>query len=130
MVKRVKKEHGQQEIITPVIDITLENQDYSLISTTPRFDTRNNCDWFTDSGATQHMTDQREWLINFVDVPDGSWAVKGIGFSSYAVKGSGDASIWITTTNGGRKSATIKGVLYVPGLGTNLFSIAAATKLG
>ena len=123
MAKRVKKEH------VPVIDIALENQDYSLVSTT-RFDTRSNGDWFADSGSTQHMMDQREWLTNFVNVPDGSWAVKGIGSSSYVVKGSGDVQIWITTTNGARKSTTIKGALNVPGLETNRFSIAAATDLG
>ena len=76
MAKRVKKEHGQKAVITPVIDIALENQDYSLVSTTPRFDTRSNGDWFADSGATQHMTDQKEWLTNFVNVPDGSWPSK------------------------------------------------------
>lgn len=130
MAKRVKKEPGKKAVTSSATCFPLEDQDYSLVSVTPRFDTRSNGDWFADSGATQHMTDQREWLTNFINVPDGSWAVKGIGSSSYPVRGSGDVQIWITTTDGVKKPATIKGVLYVPGLGTNLFSIAAATDLG
>ena len=130
MAKRVKRDHGKKAIFDAVVDVPLEDQDYSLMSITPRFETRSNGDWFADSGATQHMTDQREWLTNFIDVPDGSWTVKGIGSSNYPVRGSGDVQVWITTTDGVKKPATIKGVLYVPGLGTNLFSIAAATDLG
>ena len=85
--------------------------------------------WFADSGATQHISDQTEWLQNFVPVPEGSWSVNGIGSSSYPARGYGDAHVW-TTTDNQKKPATIKKVLYVPGLGTNLFSIAAVTDLG
>ncbi len=59
----------------------------------------------------------------------GSWLVKGIGSSSYPVRGYDDAHVW-TTINDQKKPAIIKKVLYVPGLGTNLFSIAAVTDLG
>lgn len=43
--------------------------------------------------------------------------------------GNGDVNIW-TTVNGVKRPAVIKKVLYIPGLSTNLFSIAAVTDLG
>lgn len=94
-----------------IVDKTArEIQDFSLVSTSPRYDTRSTGDWFADSGATQHMSDQKEWLQNFVPVPEGSWSVNGIGSSSYPVRGYGDANVW-TTTNNHKKPATIKKVL-------------------
>ncbi|EFX65875.1 hypothetical protein DAPPUDRAFT_116880 [Daphnia pulex] len=50
------------------------------------YETRSTGDWFTDSGATQHMTGQREALKNYVAVPEGSWSVTGIGSTNYNVK--------------------------------------------
>lgn len=75
------------------------------------------------------MSDQKSWLQDFVPVPDGSWSVKGFGSSSYPARGYGDAHVW-TVIDDQQKPAIIKKVLYVPGLGTNLFSIAAVTDLG
>lgn len=129
MAKRMKMENGQVAMVLSTTDMPLEGQDYSLISTTPRFDTRSTGDWFADSGAISHMSDQREELDDFVPVPDGSWTVKGIGASSYPVKGYGNVKFW-TMVNGEKKTSILKRVLYVPGLGTNLLSIAAVTDLG
>ena len=106
-----------------------ETQNSSSFPITSRLETRSTGDWFADSGATQHMSDQKEWLVDFVTVPDGSWNVDGIGSAKCSVRGYGDVNIW-TEVNGDRKPAIIKKVLYVPGLGINLFSIAAATDLG
>jgi GAG-pre-integrase domain len=68
-------------------------------------------------------------ISNFTEVPPGSWSVKGIGNSNYPVQGYGDVNIW-ATINGQQKASVLKNVLYVPNIGTNLFSIAAATDLG
>ena len=114
------------DLCTP--DIPLTDQDFSLMSTS-RYETRSTGDWFADSGATQHMTDQREALENYVAVPEGSWSVTGIGSTNYNVKGYGNVKVWIIV-NGLMKLAVIKKVLYVPELGTNLFSTSAATRLG
>jgi hypothetical protein len=75
------------------------------------------------------MTDQRNSISNFTEVPPGSWSVRGIGDSNYPVQGYGDVNIW-ATINGQQKASVLKNVLYVPNIGTNLFSIAAATDLG
>lgn len=75
------------------------------------------------------MTDQREAMTNFKPIHNDSWKVKGIGTSCYLVQGYGDVQIW-AYINGTRREMTIKNVLYVPGLGKNLISIAAVTELG
>lgn len=129
LAKRRRKDNGAMAVDVSTVDIPLQDQDFSLVSTAPRFNTRSTGDWFADSGATQHMTDQKESLLNFTPVPEDSWTVRGIGTSNYSVKGYGDVHIW-TTVGGEQKPATIKKVLYVPGLGTNLFSIAVVTDLG
>lgn len=50
-------------------------------------------DWFADSGATQHMTDQLPIMRNFLSVDDDNWLVTGIGNSKLAVKGKGEVEI-------------------------------------
>jgi hypothetical protein len=127
--KKMKMDDGQVAMVFSTTDMPLVGQDLSLVSTTPRFDTRSTGDWFADSGATSHMSDQRDWLIDFVPVPEGSWTVNGIGVSSYPVQGFGNVNVW-TMVNDEKKVITLKKVLYVPGLGTNLLSIAAVTDLG
>lgn len=58
-------------------------------------------DWFADSGASQHMTDQRNCLINFIPVAPGQWTVSGIGGTSLPVTGQGDVEI-ISIVNGNK----------------------------
>lgn len=85
--------------------------------------------WFADSGATQHMSNQRSCFKNFIPVKPGSWAVRGIGNIRLSVHGYG--SVVFTATVGGiQRNIIIKMVLYVPNLGTNLLSIAAVTDVG
>ena len=50
-------------------------------------------DWFADSGATQHMTDQLSMLHNFVATTVDDWLVTGIGDSKLIVKGKGEVVI-------------------------------------
>ena len=85
--------------------------------------------WFADSGATQHMTDQRSIFKTFTSTRAGSWMVIGIGSSRLSVKGHGDID-FIVTINGTQRAITIKGVLYVPDLSASLLSIAAVTDVG
>jgi hypothetical protein len=129
LAKGRRKDHGQMAMDTLVDETVREIQDFRLVSTSPRYDTRSIGDWFADSGASQPMSDQKKWLQNFVLVPEGSWSVNGIGSSTNPVSGYGDAHFWKPTDNQ-KKHATIKKVLYVPRLGTNLISIAAVTDLG
>jgi hypothetical protein len=53
-------------------------------------------DWFADSGATQHMTDQRAFFTTFTVMSPGSWSVKGICSSNLHVCGYGDLDFFVT----------------------------------
>jgi transposase InsO family protein len=90
---------------------------------------RNDSIWYADSGATRHMTDQRNILWDFK--PDSSTPryVTGIGGTQLLTAGQGDIRA-TTTIDGAEASLIIKGVLFVPKLGTNLFSIGASTNEG
>lgn len=85
--------------------------------------------WYADSGATQHMTDNRGLLVNFVPVKHDKWTVSGIGEAKLSVAGQGDVNLQ-ATVNGRTLSGIMRGVLYVPGLGINLYSIGTATDAG
>lgn len=99
--------------------------DHSSLS----FSVRSNLDFFADSGATSHMSDQLDFFDTFEAIDTGTWMVSGVGGVSLPVCGQGNIRIE-TTVNGITRSGTIKDVLYVPLLGTNLFSIGTATENG
>lgn len=99
------------------------------------------------------MTNQKSTLINFVSIVPGNWTVTGIGDTHLAVEGMGDVRI-TSYVNGQSIQGTpyllmisllcwiilprfwsilkgiLRGVLYVPDLGTNLLSIGTATAAG
>lgn len=102
--------------ITPNVE-TSQNEKKPTCSTASNL---NPLKWYADSGATQHLTDQFLSLNNFVAIEPGLWMVSGIGESCLSVYGQGDVDI-ITKVNGLPLSAIFEKVLYVPGLGTNLF---------
>lgn len=91
--------------------------------------TRNSSTWVADSGATHHMCDQRSFFFNFHPIQEGSRMVTGIGQKQLSVLGKGDILIK-PILNGSDQTAIMKEVLYIPELGTNLFSIVSATKNG
>lgn len=86
-------------------------------------------DWFADSGATQHMTDQRSLFSTFTPISSEKWNGNGIGSARLLVRGYGSIE-FIVTAGGIQREITTEKVLYVPGLGTNLVSIAAVTDVG
>jgi hypothetical protein len=104
------------------------NKDQALMSSTS-FNTKSVLAFFADSGATQHMSDQKNLFENFTQVQPGTWSIAGIGDTHLQVLGKGHIRATITL-NGETTTRLIEDVLYVPGLGTNLFSIGAATNSG
>ena len=104
------------------------NKDQALISSTS-FNPKSVLAFFADSGATQHMSDQKNLFENFTQVQPGTWSIAGIGDTHLQVLGKGHIRATITL-NGETTTKLIEDVLYVPGLGTNLFSIGAATNSG
>lgn len=57
------------------------------------FAARSIFDWFADSGATSHMTDQRSLMTNYIPITPGSWMVPGIGGASLPVHGQGEITV-------------------------------------
>jgi hypothetical protein len=93
------------------------------------FSVRSNLDFFADSGATSHMSDQQQFFDTLEMIDTGNRTVSVVGGVSLPVRGRGDIKIE-TTVNGTTRTGLKKGVLYVPNLGTNLFSIGTATENG
>lgn len=62
------------------------------------YSTRSIFDWFADSGATSHMTDQRSLIFNYKPVTLGSWMVTGIGGATLPVHGQGHVLV-VTEVN-------------------------------
>ena len=120
--KRLRNESSQPE------QQPSGSMDFSYLSSIC-FSARRHYDWYADSGATQHMTDQRQILNNFNPIAPGLWTVSGIGNNRLSVLGQGEVE-YSSVVNGVTHSGTIRGVLYVPGIGANLFSIASATDAG
>lgn len=85
--------------------------------------------WYADSGATQHMSDQRQKFKNFQPISPGSRAIHGIGNKVLYAHGVGDVPIY-AIINGSKHTGTIKNVLFVPDIGVSLLSIPTITELG
>lgn len=78
--------------------------------------------WLIDSGATRHMTPQRELFTNMSRY---NGVVEFGNRGELPVEGKGDIQVRI-----GRHVQTLKDVLYVPGIGVNLLSIMALDRRG
>ena len=92
---------------------------------------KGNDNWIIDSGASQHMTSNRELLVNYKEFPVPEPVVLGDGRS---VDACGSGEIRITMILGPNekyeKKSTMTKVLYVPKLTTSLFSVQAVTAKG
>jgi len=86
-------------------------------------------DFYLDSGATQHMTDQRWMLKSFTPFEPGSRWINGIGSVLVEVLGEGNIET-IALINGRNEKRTMQNVLFAPTMGINLFSVGAATRKG
>ncbi len=87
--------------------------------------------WYADSGASQHMTDQRWAFSQFQSIKPGSWPVTGIGENRQPLQVHGFGTVPVTgEVEGVHLHGTLQSVLYVPNLGVNLFSVRSATRNG
>jgi hypothetical protein len=110
----------------PPTKLTKENiEDYVLFSALSGSVTPGEDNWLIDSGASKHMTIQRDILSSLTekDFPqkvslgdDYQYPIKGIGESTYKLDSG--------------TSMKMKNVLYVLGLTKNLLSISALDKKG
>ena len=75
------------------------------------------------------MTDQRSFFSSFKEIDCETWKVNGIGGAQLNAMGIGTIPVY-SYVHGERKNGEFYDVLFVPGLGTNLFSIGIATDSG
>ena len=85
--------------------------------------------FYLDSGATKNMSSQRQFFNNFQDIqPQTQW-IDGIGKRRVEVLGKGEIRA-LTHVNGAIRPITFHDVLYAPGIGINLISVAVLTGDG
>jgi hypothetical protein len=89
--------------------------------------------WLADSGASHHMTSNRDDFVNYRALSDRLW-VKGI--SAFTV-GVGAVRIYVPAADGTKIPATLRHVLHVPELSGRaswtchrLFSLTQARQQG
>ena len=83
--------------------------------------------WLTDSGASRQISHHREWFAEFTP-SNGGVVVLG-NDRECEVKGEGVIRI-ATFVDGRWNESRIEGVLYVPSIRKNLFSVGMCTKKG
>ena len=76
-------------------------------------------DWIVDSGATDHLTGDDGWFGNDLEQHEPGELQTASG--SLRIEGRGDLHIWTRSMQ-----IVLKNVLYVLGLGYNLFSVPRA----
>ena len=91
-------------------------------------DVSDNDFWLIDSGASDHMTNRREWFCDFEEFTSPVDIKIGNGDSMYAY-GKGNIEI-DTFLEGGWKAGIMHDVLFVPNLKQNLFAVKVVAKKG
>jgi hypothetical protein len=97
-----------------------EIKDHVLISALSGFVTPGEDTWLIDSGASKHMTGQRNILSCISEKKFSQKVTLGDDYQ-YPIKGVGESNHKLNSGN----SLKMKDVLYVPGLKKNLLSISA-----
>lgn len=84
--------------------------------------------WYIDSGATSHMTNNRKFFnVSFTEAYDKVMVANG---KEVKVKGIGSGKIKCIIDKNNVRTITLKNVLYVPELYSNLMSVKKITELG
>jgi transposase InsO family protein len=100
-------------------------KDHVLISTLSGSVTPGEDTWLIDSGASKHMTGQRD-IFSCISKKKFSQKVTLGDDYQYPIKGVGESNYKLNSGN----SLKMKDVLYVPGLTNNLLSISSLKKKG
>ena len=85
--------------------------------------------WIVDSGASSHMTQRKELLVNYEEFDKPQKVSMGDGHMVEAC-GKGDIQFKMTLENDRPKTVTMRGTLYVPKLTCSLFSVRATVMKG
>lgn len=105
-----------------------EKKGEAFISDTISVKTRNDCRWYMDSGASDHMCNNRNWFANYLEIIPPLSITIGNGKTIYAL-GKGDINI-LSFDEKHWLEKHLADVLYVPDIGLNLFSSGCALDKG
>ena len=127
------KKHGESYIadtdaITEQIKThTIENQlEEIALPASTRCELNNG--WYIDSGATRHMTFQKNLLLDFVEFNKPSRIYLG---DNRVISATGERKVKIPCIDGANKIVlTLEKVLFVPELTKNLLSVSSIAKNG
>ena len=89
----------------------VSSEAYCAQSSTPDSSSDDDFSWIADSGATEHMSDKRQWFTNFHPVHDKCWSVSIADDHLLYVRGVGDIIVH-ATINGVDKPFKLQNVLY------------------
>lgn len=103
------------------------DRDITLIASVYSCNTKINS-WIIDSGASQHMCNNKEMFLNLTDLSSSITVEIGDGRSLLAV-GIGSVPLKLNLSDA-VKNCTLEEVLFVPELSHNLLSISRVTKGG
>jgi hypothetical protein len=125
--KRNKRRHSHVvEDEEPRMKMFKENnEDYVLISSLSGSVSHGEDTWIIDSGASNHMTGEREIFSSLTD-KNFPWKVTLGDDYQYPIKGLGDSNYKLDSAT----PMKMKDVVYVPGLTKDLLSISALDKKG
>ena len=106
---------------------TIENQlEEIALPALTRCDLNNG--WYVDSGATRHMTFQKNLLLDFVEFNKLSRIYLG---DDRVISATGEGKVKIPCIDGANKIVlTLEKVLFVPELTKNLLSVSSIAKNG
>ena len=85
--------------------------------------------WIVDSGATQHMTNDKQWFTTSVELNSPRNVEVGDGRTVKATA-IGNISLQLCLPDGSTKYCNLKNVLFVPNLAHNLLSVSQTSKVG
>lgn len=80
--------------------------------------------WYMDTGCSNHMTNNKDWLINFD--PSKKNRIRLVDERTMSAEGMGD--IMVVREDG--KTMVIENVWYVPGMKCNLMSVGQLLEIG
>jgi hypothetical protein len=126
--KRNNKRHHAYAVEDdePPTKLTKEEiEDYALFFALLGFVSPGEDTWLIDSGASMHMTGQRDILSSLTKNNFPQKVTLGDDYQ-YPIKGVGESTYKLDS----RTPMKMKDVLYVPGLTNNLLSISALDKKG
>ena len=133
--RTAEEKHPKSDIAEDSSDIAEDNSDSEISDTVEAFTasvgsaTRPMDKWLVDSGASSHMTWERNILTNYREFVQKQKVSLGDGRTVDAV-GVGDVHVNMQFKVSQPRKCVLYQVLYVPGLACNLFSVRATAAKG